>query len=265
MNYVSLEDAAQNGWEPERTYLCHAHDDSKASASLNSNGFYICYACGDRGRLDMSKIQITPKGVRMLVSRVAQKLYPAHKNYSESWLGIFDSEGPGDYWLRRFDLETCKHYRLGHTSERSTYPMRGDNGEVLGVVYRTNGPNKYLYPPGVKVTDYLFDFHRLESGDLVLTEGATDAMACWEVGVPAGTASYRNGLSSVQVDKITKYNPRVLWIAYDNDPAGNKGYLKIKNLFPGTVVKRLVWPYRYKDLCEMPQDFRKEILDQVLI
>lgn len=267
MSYVSLEDAARNGWEVERQYLCNAHDDTRASASLNMNGFYICYACGDAGKLDMESMTITAQGVRRMIERVQRKLEPIHKTYSERWLDVFDSDGPGEYWLGRFGEETCRHYRLGRTSERSTYPMRDHSGQVLGVVYRNshNHP-KYLYPYGVKVGEHLFDIHRLTSEDLVLTEGATDAMACWEVGVPAGTSSYRNGLTQAQVDLIAKYNPRVLWIAYDMDAGGARGYGKVYGALKdrGVVVKRLQWRFG-KDLASLDLDYRKEVLKNVWI
>lgn len=263
MVYVSLEDAALNGYEVERKYLCQVHGDRSASASLNMNGKYICYSCGDRGQLDMSKIEITPKAVKKFIERVEDKLFPTHKVFSESYLDVFDSDGPGDYWLNRYNAETCRHYRLGTTIDRPTYPMRGLNGEVLGIVYRSDGPQKYKYPFGVKVSRLLFDIHRLESTDLVLTEGSTDAMACWEVGVPAGTSSYRNGLTVEQADLIRKYNPRTLWVAYDRDRAGDDGYRKIRGMLDGVNVKRLEWRF-CKDLSEMSLEYRKEVLDPVL-
>lgn len=267
MPYVSLEDAAQNGWEVERQYLCQAHGDKNASASLNMSGYYFCYACGDRGKLDMSKVIVTPQGVSRLVKRVNEKLYPTHKTYSERWLDVFDSDGPGDYWLSRFSAETCKHYRLGRTSERSTYPMRGTEGEIFGVVYRNlDRTPKYQYPYGVKVGDHLFDIHRLVSEDLVLTEGATDAMACWEVGVPAGTSSYRNGLTKAQVSLIARYNPRVLWIAYDMDRGGLSGYRSVRRSLAdvGVTVRRLEWGHG-KDLASLEHDHRKEVLKSVCV
>lgn len=267
MSYASLEDAARNGWETERQYLCQAHGDSRASASLNMNGFYFCYACGDSGKVDMDKMTITPQGIRNMLQRVDNKLNPVHRTYSERWLDVFDSDGPGDYWLSRFNEKTCRHYRLGRTSERSTYPMRDHGGSVLGVVYRNRHQQpKYLYPYGVKVGEHLFDIHRLESQDLILTEGATDAIACWEAGVPAATSSYRNGLTPAQVTLIAKYNPRVLWVAYDMDKGGRAGYAKAMGALRdrGMVVKRLTWRFG-KDLASLDLDYRKEILEKVWI
>lgn len=265
MSYRSLQDAAENGWEVERQYLCHAHRDSRASASLNMNGYYICYACGDRGRLDMSEIHVTPTGVKRLIESIEEKLYPVRYVYSEGWLDIFDADGPGDYWLSRYSRETCEFYRLGRTSERSTYPMRSTDGEVLGVVYRNPDQEpKYTYPWGVKVSEQLFDIHRLRSRDLVLTEGPTDAMACYEAGKHVGTSSYRNGISKTQADLIRKYNPRVLWVAYDMDGAGDRGFESVQKVFEDVKVRRLEWSGG-KDLSELGLDHRAEVLGPVLI
>lgn len=265
MAYQSLEDAATNGWEIERQYLCQAHGDKSPSASLNSNGYYICFACGDKGRLDMSKVVLTPKTVQLSLERLSKKI-DDRRTYSELWLDIFDSDGPGDYWLSRYDERTCKHYRLGHTVLRSTYPMRTNKGEVLGVVYRNpEGQNpKYLYPYSATVSDHLFDLHRIESKDMILTEGATDAMACYEVGINAAVASYRAGVSAAQVRLIEKYDPRVLWVAYDMDDAGEAGYQKVKNALPDVDVRRVKW-IDYKDLASIPPIRREKVLRRVLI
>ena len=266
MAYASLEDAAVNGWEVERQYLCQAHGDSSPSASLNMNGFYCCYACGDRGKLDMSKIEVTPVAVKKLVERVNDKLADNRKIYSESWLDIFDGDGPGDYWLSRFTKEACEFYRLGRTSERATYPMRGDNGEVLGVVYRNhdNPKRKYEYPMNVRVSNHLFDIHRVESQDLVLVEGATDAIACWDVGAHVAVASYRAGISDEQARKIRKYDPRILWVAYDMDKAGKAGFRQVKEALPDVNVRRMTW-FDFKDLASIPLRLRAELLSTVLI
>jgi DNA primase len=53
VSYGSLEEAILYGYEFERQYVCHAHNDHNASASVNAvSGWFFCYACGHRGRID---------------------------------------------------------------------------------------------------------------------------------------------------------------------------------------------------------------------
>jgi len=266
--YGSLEEALTIGTGLERSYVCQAHDDHTASASVNSvSGLFICYTCGHKGKVDLDKIVVTAEGVQQFVSRIHKKLNPNSDRYSETWLNMFDSNGPGDYWLSRYTPEAAKFFRLGQTPTTATYPMRDNQGEVMGVVTRDlTGTDraKYRYPSDVQVAQYLIDYHRVETDDIVLVEGMSDVVAAYETGHHATLGCYKAGLSSDQVKLLRKYAPRTVYVAFDMDTAGNEGAEKVRQKLSWfTKVKRLWWQ-GYKDIAAIPLESRKAMFDQIL-
>lgn len=271
MAYASLEDAALNGWEVERAYMCQTHGDHDASASLNGvTGAYVCYACGDKGKLDFDKleIEISTDGIRSLIDDLEKTINPVHHRYPERYLDRYDCDGMGDYWSSRYSKTTGAHYRLGHAPGVATYPLRDNTGDVIGVVKRDLVGDKgwrYKYPDGSKVSNYLFDIHRVQTDDIILCEGATDAMAVYDTGLEIGaTACYGARLSAAQAKLIKKYDPKTLWVGFDMDRAGKDGFDQIKEVLGDDVhIRRLIWR-DYKDLSEMPLDKRTSYLSNVL-
>lgn len=267
MSYASIEEAMLNGTGIERSFCCHVHGDTNPSASVNSvSGLWFCYACGARGKFNVADVPPSARAVQIRAAIARMQELP--RTYSESWLDVYDSMGPGDYWLSRFNEETCKLHRLGHDGvfNYATIPVRDPTGVIHGVIRRDltgKDPAKYRYPSKVNVSKFMYNYHRAEGDVLVLTEGATDAIAAEEAGFPDAVASYRDGLSSAQVDLIMKYAPKVVLVAYDQDKAGHRGAAQIKDALHRRVrVDRLTWD-GYKDLASIPLDERTQMFDAV--
>ncbi len=167
---------------------------------------------------------------------------------------------------------SCEHYRLGQTmdDEYATYPLRTNGGDVLGVVRRKlfmapDEKNKYLYPYETDVSKLVFDIHRMSSDTLIVTEGATDAMACYEAGFDMAVAVYGARLSYAQRIQILKYAPKLLLVGFDQDVPGDQGYARIKEALGTDVqVRRMCWSQAYKDLASMPLDYRRELLGEIV-
>jgi DNA primase len=267
MSYRSLEDALLFGTGVEREFICPAHDDHDASASVNAvTGLFFCYACGYRGKIDGSKVEWTPEGVRRYIYRLTLILEP-EKRYSESWLNSFDSTGPGEYWLSRFDQETCRHYRLGHADGVATYPMRDNGGNVMGVVSRDlteKRDQKYLYPPRVRNSQYLIDYHRVESPSVILVEGMADVCAVHQAGYDVALGCYRAWLSDAQAALLRRYQPDQVLVGYDMDKAGEAGYQRAQEVLRGLCPVRRMWWDDFKDLADIPLAERREMLSAVL-
>jgi Toprim-like/CHC2 zinc finger len=265
MSYATITEALTSGTGVERSFLCPVHDDHNASASVNSlNGLWICYTCGARGKADMDRMEIDPYQVqRMCIKALDTIDVTIHTIYPQAWLGTFDASGPGEYWLNRFTPKTCAYFRLGTTDLYPTIPMRDNDGNVLGVIKRSAIPaRKYVYPYGVNVGNYIFDIHRQDQNYLVVTEGPTDAMASWEVGIPA-IALYGSRFSDAQAAQIRKYYPEVVYSAHDQDEDGEKAYERLSwGLYPHIQVRRLHWT-GYKDLAEMDLSTRRSVLARV--
>jgi len=217
----TLDDALADGRGVERSFNCHVHDDSSASASVNvSLGVWYCYACGARGTVD----GYTPDPSVTLSLLTDDS--GVHR-YAEEWLDLFDAHHGSPYWTSRFGVETAAHFRCGQhpLTAEPTYPVRDLQGRVLGVVTRTDGQPKYRYPGGLAVSGTFYStLNRLERVRVaVLVEGAADAMALHQTGMPKGWAAFGcfgAGLHAPQVAALESIGPRIVVAAFDADDAG---------------------------------------------
>lgn len=270
MSYSSLEEAMLYGTGIERSFRCHVHGDTNPSASVNSmSGLWFCYACGARGKYNVA--ELPPDKAATSIIKYIDALAELPRTYTESWLGIYDASGPGDYWLSRFTEEYCRKYRLGQdpAARFATIPVRDELGEVLGVIRRDlTGLDtaKYRYPPGVTMSRLLFNHDRCTGDVLMVTEGATDAIALDEAGWTDVMATYRNGVSRKQVQMLREYAPEVVLVAYDMDEAGDLGYRQLKHALGSFArVDRLWWDSStgYKDLASVPLDERATLVEKL--
>jgi DNA primase len=264
--HASLDEALLLGQGVERSFLCPFHPDHNASASVNSlTGLWVCYACGAAGKVNADHLVFDSKGIVKFTQQLFEEM-TANRFFPESWLNVFDAAGPGEYWLSRFSERIARKYRLGQAPNVATYPMRDNVGRVLGVVTRDltgERPAKYMYPRGVKVSEHLANYHQVNSDALVLVEGMADVVACAEVGVDT-VGSYRAGMSHTQAMLLRKYAPDVLWVAYDQDSAGEAGFRAVQRLLsPWMKVYRLWWS-DFKDVAEMPRRDRLDMFLNVL-
>lgn len=263
--YASIEEAIALGHGTQRVFLCHVHGDTNASARVNAlTGGWLCYACGAKGYVDTDKIVVSPDSVVRELQTLDKVINEKPVTYSERWLNLFDAQGPGEYWLSRYNEETCRLYRLGFdpATNAATYPLRDRKGTVLGVVRRSlldTGP-KYLYPYGVDISTLLFDLHRNESDTVILVEGATDAIAVREAGFEA-MAIYGSRLSRRQAELLRAYSPNRIIAAFDQDRAGDSAYEGVREQF-GVTVERARWD-TYKDLSEAPLPTRRLITQRM--
>lgn len=262
----SIEEALTIGHGVERLFLCHAHEDTRASARVNSlTGLWLCFACGAKGWVDADKVHVSPDAVVRELKKLEDSLTHEQVIYSESWLNQFDALGPGEYWLGRFSPETCSLYRLGYdpATDAAVYPLRDNQGQVLGVVRRSlldDGP-KYLYPRGVDVSTMLFDRHRCQGDVVYLVEGATDAMALREIGVEA-MAVYGSRLSRAQRTLLAAYSPTKIVAMFDQDSSGEAAARSVRAAF-GEIVVRPTWD-GYKDVSAMPVEVRRHVAVKAL-
>lgn len=269
MGYQSLEEALTLGTGIERSFCCPVHGDRNPSASVNStNGLWICYTCGAKGKVDLGRLEIDPFQLKASIKLILNRMNPVRTTYPEAWLNLYDGGGAGQYWASRFDQRTIERYRLGMTMDEdyATYPLRNNMGEVLGVVRRSLRATgqKYLYPYGVDISKLIFDLHRKQDDVLILTEGATDAMAVYEAGFNNAVAMYGCRMSWAQRQQIIKYAPQCVLVAYDQDNAGHAGYARIQEFLGQHVpVHRIIWK-EYKDLSEMPLELRTKIISSAL-
>lgn len=260
---TTLAEAVASGYGTERTFNCPVHHDEHPSASVNvAKGVWYCYRCHAHGRLDGSLFEdVDP-------TLIVRKLLAddEHGFYPESWLDSFDAAGPGSYWLSRFEPDTAAHFRLGYdaVADAATYPLRDAGGRVLGVVRRplADQSSRYKYPAKVKTSALLFNYDGCVSARVVLTEGATDAMAAWEAGQVA-VACFSNRLSVAQVRLLARLEPEQIVIAFDDDPGGQAGTVQVAGMLTGYRLLRAHYGGA-KDLAELAPDDRRNSLEHAV-
>lgn len=261
MRHFTLQEALIYGKGAERPFLCPVHGDTRPSASLNVfKKVWYCYSCGAHGGLTGEDALLEPDYEQMRLWFL-EKMEET-RVYSERWLDRWDAGGVHPYWLDRVGDAAARHFRLGSDPERNavTYPLRAPDGTVMGVVRRNLGDEgpKYLYPKGIDVGRLLFGYDGDRRDVVVLVEGALDAVALWNVGVPA-LAIYGAVLGPEQIKLIERLDPEVIVTAYDQDKAGWRAHYETERTFKHRLVERLTWPKGLgKDVDEIGQENLKK-------
>jgi DNA primase len=266
MTRTSLADALAHGHGVERQFTCPVHRDEHPSASVNvAKGVWYCYRCHAHGTVDGAIYDDVDLDPFALVKDLAESDY--EEFFPESWLDTFDAAGPGSYWLSRFEPETAAHFRLGYdaVADAATYPLRHPSNKLLGVVRRplADPKTRYRYPARAKTTRLLFNYDPCVSSRVVLTEGATDAMAAWEVGHIA-FATFSNRLSAEQARLLARVEPDEVVIAFDDDVAGDAGTVQVAGMLSHRYRLLRAHFDGAKDLAELALDDRKISLEQAV-
>lgn len=193
-----------------------------------------------------------------------EQLLPKPEQYLQRY------QFPLKYWSadRGLDQHTIDAFQLGYDpmADHAIIPFRNRHGELLGVIRRDLDPDakpKYLYPKHFRKSRELFASWFAEqsaSSDLVLVEGAIDAMKLWQAGYCA-VASYGSRLSSEQIRMIRRMGFTRVTLFFDNDRDGKiatKGamgqttqmkYDKLRSVYdPETDLRRdvLLCAVRYR-------------------
>lgn len=263
MKAQTLNEALTTGRGIERSFRCEHHDDTNASASVNTvTGLWCCYACGAAGKVDeKDTIPDADTLLAYLKGDVPVRVY------AESWLDMFDAHHPSKYWSRRFGEETSDHYRCGThpLTGAPTYPIRNLDGDPIGVVTRQPDDPKYLYPYGVSTSRTFFGDFR-PSHTVILVEGAADVMALHQAGIPHGWTAlgcYGAGIHAPQVDALADLNPKRIVLAFDSDPAGYAAAERSAQALAGWDTYTHTWG-TFNDPADMPVEERIPSIEATL-
>jgi hypothetical protein len=136
----------------------------------------------------------------------------------------------------------------------------------LGVIKRyMAGERRYEYPEHVSVSSMLFNYHEATpTAPLVLTEGATDTIASWDVGYQA-CAALGSRFTERQARLVRRLGVQDLFFAGDMDQAGDAFHTQVWRALPDVRIHRLTWDRKLgKDLSALPSRKRKQILSNAI-
>lgn len=267
MRPLTLSEALRWGHGIERPFLCPEHGDSRPSASVNIvKGKWFCYTCHAHGDLT-GEARLTEPDYESMKLWLDTKLAEG-TIYPETWLSRWDAGPIHPYWMARVGEAAARVFRLGYDpdTDACTYPLRDPANRVLGVVRRPLGGEgpKYRYPRGVDIGRLLFHYTPSHRQAVVLTEGALDAIALWNVGIDA-FAIYGSRLSVDQVRLIDKIDPEHVYTCYDQDKAGWQAHLDTEQMMPHRLVSRLSWPRSWgDDIDEIGETRRRKVVDDLV-
>lgn len=277
------------------------HEDRNPSAAINlTKRLWCCYACGAGGRLadlfsgtsDLVLDEPDTDDLLAQVQRDVAELDRTHTVMPERWLAQFLGS-PHPYWIERgFTAETIAQFQLGFDPwfqprrddpyvEAATIPLREPTGGLLGVIHRRldGAKPKYHYPAHADVSACLFAYERVRGGcaHVVLCEGAVDAIALWQEGIPA-LAAYSDRLSAAQTALIRSLDPLTVTLAFDADNVGQRAVSRIlygerkrgrvvdPADFGASVVAVAEWdPVEGKDICDLAPTRRCEVIEDARV
>lgn len=198
-------------------------------------------------------------GGAVAVSAMLEDQLPDKKLFEESWIEEYhqnllkNNHGALDYLTekRGFLLETIKHFKLGVKEDHSFMVKKGEeksrekypalvipsfvtvtekNGEKkkkIGLVqYRTIPPfpkamSREQGMETVFFNEEALDLHR--AGEMVICEGAMDAISVWQSGIKhvVGTTAGATSFTNKWIEQLVPYEKVIL--AYDADDPGRNG------------------------------------------
>lgn len=216
-------------------------------------GLGICHKCG-RGFSPASFVaeyeQITvSQAKRVLTTGVAEgfkdleeALVPVEElavwfpptvpiETNDTALAYLTGRGMSSEMIATFGITFCQQNvqvgdRLYWTSNRIIIPLFDRNGQAVGWQGRDitgKSKMKYLFMPGFRGADNLFNIHRVKKGGyLIMVEGALDVAGWVKSGVNNVVGTYGKKASAVQVDMLAELEPDTLYVGWDGDASAEK-------------------------------------------
>lgn len=287
---------------------CPFHADETPSFSMRAeDGMFVCYAaqCGVRGTLyrfllnalgythgrakeALENVGLWGDGNPFLLQekdfllppfeeRRKSAVNPSEKKKAppERILGIY-AFCPRYLLGRGFQKEILRAWEVGYDGSREcvTFPVRDAEGALVGITKRQTRPGVfYAYAHlGFRRGSVLYGAYRAPKDAILwVTEGPTDALACAQMGLPAGhyaVATLSSQVAGTQISLLAGYRGVVL--AFDGDRAGQAarsrvGEALLPRMAPGAVRVARGYPQNCKDPADvlgLPAPERRAFLEQ---
>ena len=162
---------------------------------------------------------------------------------SESVLDSFKGKRHPYLYSRGFSERTLTAYEVGYnpSTDSMCVPVRTAEGHIRFIQSRSVSAKVFDNAKGVYKKDIIFGiFYLLRAkgtvDTLYLTESATDTMACYQSGLPAG-ALLGKSMSKEQVQLLLRSGVRELNLLLDNDSWGLKGSYAIYQMLKDTPIR----------------------------
>ena len=230
----------------------HANGDKNPSMYLYENSFQ-CKACGIKGnKAEFVKENLHidfQKAMEWLGESKPEYLIAKKKEYSnvttkverlnDKVITYLEKRGVPEKWVTKF--------KLGYLDNSVTFPYF-KNGKLVNRKYRGLSKKEWRQEKNAKHCLWLQD--EITTDELIICEGEIDAMSLWEYGLPS--VSIPSGISNLNWieedwDFLQKF--KSIYIAMDNDQAGQKGSSEIIKRLGAWRCKNVILPFKDANEC----------------
>ena len=235
------------------TCLCPFHENHKTSAfSISDAGLWMCWSCGVKGNLQKLITRLGgeldwKEELRIMGAQLNSARYSAG---TRKKLGVMPRDfkqysidnRPPAYILNRLQWPTVRQFKLGSSNEgmnrdRCIIPI-GFKDKTVGFhgrAIKDGVEPKYYNSPGFEIKDFVFNYDNCEKGkDIIVVEGAFNAMSMWEKGFPNTVATFGTKFTPKQVQLIFSLAPDSITICFDRDShkdrPGQKAAIQLANI-----------------------------------
>lgn len=254
--------------EVEKMCRCPFCEGASSLQFNADNGLWVCFRCDSKGNSKTlvrrlggvySDPVVSVDNIRQTIDRMRtrdKKKAQGEKVLDETTLARFDFAD--DYWNhdRGFTQDTIRRWNLGYDpiSDRHTIAYRNEHSDLLGVIQRLKGDvfPRYIYPEGFNRKNSLFGSWNIDSPNVALVEGSTDAIALDQDSIPA-VAQYGSSISMGQVRLLHRLGIKEIVMFYDYDEAGRKAEERSREVLSGFILRTVEWDTNkycwHKKLC----------------
>lgn len=239
---------------------CPWHDDRTPSLSINVQKGFMCFGCDKKGSIG-TLIRLLGSEVDradLALASVSRDPEPEPTNFGNRLEDFKIAKATTPEALaycreKGISLDAIWEFRIRHNGRGILVMPYYDGDRVVAIRYRARDGSK-SYEPGSERTIYNLNALR-GSSTVILCEGESDTHAIWSKlgntgtvavgGLPGANHSVSNwetySLDLMYADKV--------YIAFDNDEAGEHGYERAASIF-GERTARLAPPEGYNDWSE---------------
>lgn len=227
-NQFKFKDRAKQDICPFCSHLRKKKTDKCVSLDWEK-AFFNCWHCGESGQLHTYKKKEAQRQYKKpVISQIK-------KEYSDNFIKYITN-------TRGIDLSALKALKVREAKEWMPQTQKEENcicfdyylnSEIINVKYRDGRKNFKLYKDAEKI------FYNLDNiqndSECVIVEGEFDVLAYYSAGV-RNVVSVPNGFNlkgeSINLDYLDNYieyfeTKETIFIAVDNDPAGQKGQAEL--------------------------------------
>lgn len=241
------------GGEIDTHYLIfcpfHYNVNTPACEIDKESGLYICFSCGENGKLQDLVMRTTNRNyfeaVRLIKSSESSsdivdiidttlgKDTNPLKEFDEFTIkrlhnNLMSSDRGAEYFLSRgINEDSMVEMMLGYSDKQDmvTVPVHDEFGMCVGFVGRSVEGKSFKNSTNLPRKHVLFNLYKFKFERLTVVESSFDAIRLWQCGIPA-VATLGAIPSKPQIHLLSKYASEI-FVCPDNDEAGTKMVDKI--------------------------------------